>query len=213
MQARAIFEGAVDAGKEDGQARHRGGHAPGHLRANRSSILSSRSSTSHGGGGRQRDGRQGALSCRHNDRTAARSAESRRNCRERRVLLVRHKRSDADHARHLARRRSLFPRPVHRPRGILQSRPVRDSIDTVGVGELDQDRGRTRQRRPGPIIKLGVCGEHGGDPASITFCEEARPRLCVLLALPHPDRPPRRSASGAGQKGGKHGVRGGIVPP
>ena len=39
-----------------------------------------------------------------------------------------------------------------------------------GVGELVQiaaERGRST--RPG--IKLGICGEHGGDPASIAFCE------------------------------------------
>ncbi|HEU0044051.1 pyruvate, phosphate dikinase [Sphingomonas sp.] len=45
------------------------------------------------------------------------------------------------------------------------------SIDVEGVGELVKlaaERGRAT--RPG--IKLGICGEHGGDPASITFCEE-----------------------------------------
>ena len=44
-------------------------------------------------------------------------------------------------------------------------------IDEEGVGELVQiaaDRGRAA--RPG--IKLGICGEHGGDPASIAFCEK-----------------------------------------
>jgi len=47
------------------------------------------------------------------------------------------------------------------------------SIDTVGVGELIKiavERGKAT--RPG--IKLGVCGEHGGDPASIAFCETAQ---------------------------------------
>lgn len=46
------------------------------------------------------------------------------------------------------------------------------SIDVEGVGELIRiaaDRGRAT--RPG--LKLGICGEHGGDPASIAFCEEA----------------------------------------
>jgi len=45
------------------------------------------------------------------------------------------------------------------------------SLDPEGVGELVQiaaDRGR--QTRPG--IKLGICGEHGGDPASIAICEK-----------------------------------------
>jgi len=39
------------------------------------------------------------------------------------------------------------------------------------VGELVRiavERGRAA--RPG--LKLGICGEHGGDPASITFCQE-----------------------------------------
>jgi pyruvate,orthophosphate dikinase len=44
-------------------------------------------------------------------------------------------------------------------------------IDEDGVGELVQiaaDRGRAAR----PEIKLGICGEHGGDPASIAFCEK-----------------------------------------
>jgi len=46
------------------------------------------------------------------------------------------------------------------------------SLDTEGVGELIQiaaERGRAT--RDG--LKLGICGEHGGDPASIAFCESA----------------------------------------
>ncbi len=45
------------------------------------------------------------------------------------------------------------------------------SLDIEGVGELVQmaaDRGRQTR----PDIKLGICGEHGGDPASIAFCEK-----------------------------------------
>jgi len=45
------------------------------------------------------------------------------------------------------------------------------SIDVEGVGELIElaaERGRAT--RDG--IKLGICGEHGGDPASIAFCEK-----------------------------------------
>ena len=44
------------------------------------------------------------------------------------------------------------------------------SLDIEGVGqlvELAAERGRSA--RPG--LKLGICGEHGGDPASIAFCE------------------------------------------
>ena len=44
------------------------------------------------------------------------------------------------------------------------------SLDIEGVGqlvELAAERGRAAR----PEIKLGICGEHGGDPASIAFCE------------------------------------------
>jgi pyruvate,orthophosphate dikinase len=54
-------------------------------------------------------------------------------------------------------------------RGIYARDPF-VSIDEEGVGELiamAAERGRAA--RPG--IKLGICGEHGGDPASIAFCE------------------------------------------
>jgi pyruvate,orthophosphate dikinase len=45
------------------------------------------------------------------------------------------------------------------------------SLDIEGVGELISiaaERGRATK----PAIKLGICGEHGGDPASIAFCEQ-----------------------------------------
>ncbi|MEH3124058.1 MAG: pyruvate, phosphate dikinase [Sphingomonas phyllosphaerae] len=45
------------------------------------------------------------------------------------------------------------------------------SLDVEGVGELVEIAAeRGRKTRPG--IKLGICGEHGGDPASIAFCEQ-----------------------------------------
>ncbi|MEL6709881.1 MAG: putative PEP-binding protein, partial [Pseudomonadota bacterium] len=44
------------------------------------------------------------------------------------------------------------------------------SIDIDGVGQLVEMAAEgARTTRPG--IKLGICGEHGGDPASIAFCE------------------------------------------
>ena len=44
------------------------------------------------------------------------------------------------------------------------------SIDVEGVGELIEIAA-TRGRAARPEIKLGICGEHGGDPSSIAFCE------------------------------------------
>jgi pyruvate,orthophosphate dikinase len=45
------------------------------------------------------------------------------------------------------------------------------SIDRDGVGELMQ-MAAERGRRTRAKLKLGICGEHGGDPASVRFCQE-----------------------------------------
>jgi pyruvate, orthophosphate dikinase len=45
------------------------------------------------------------------------------------------------------------------------------SIDVEGVGELVKIA-TDRCRAVRPNIKLGICGEHGGDPASVAFCHE-----------------------------------------
>ena len=44
------------------------------------------------------------------------------------------------------------------------------SLDIEGVGQLVEMAAK-RGRATRPDIKLGICGEHGGDPASIAFCE------------------------------------------
>ena len=58
---------------------------------------------------------------------------------------------------------------TYQDRGILEHDPF-VTLDQEGVGELIQiavDRGRKVRGN----IKLGICGEHGGDPSSIGFCE------------------------------------------
>ncbi len=45
------------------------------------------------------------------------------------------------------------------------------SIDQTGVGEMVRI-GVERGRKVRPGLKLGICGEHGGDPASVAFCHE-----------------------------------------
>src|SRR5262244_1416070 len=55
-------------------------------------------------------------------------------------------------------------------RGIIEVDPF-VSIDRDGVGELVKiatQRGRKTRK----ALKLGICGEHGGDPASVAFCDE-----------------------------------------
>jgi pyruvate,orthophosphate dikinase len=55
-------------------------------------------------------------------------------------------------------------------RGLLAADPF-VCLDRAGVGELVRigvERGRARRRK----LKVGICGEHGGDPASVAFCHE-----------------------------------------
>jgi pyruvate,orthophosphate dikinase len=59
--------------------------------------------------------------------------------------------------------------PFYVEKGILPKDPF-VSIDVEGVGALVRiavEKGRATK----PGLKLGICGEHGGDPASIQFCE------------------------------------------
>jgi pyruvate,orthophosphate dikinase len=44
-------------------------------------------------------------------------------------------------------------------------------LDRDGVGQLVQ-LGTERGRSVKPGLKIGICGEHGGDPQSIAFCNE-----------------------------------------
>ena len=54
--------------------------------------------------------------------------------------------------------------------GVLEKNPF-ETLDVEGVGDLMRiavERGRAAK----PDIKLGICGEHGGDPKSVAFCHD-----------------------------------------
>jgi pyruvate, orthophosphate dikinase len=55
-------------------------------------------------------------------------------------------------------------------RGVLPNNPF-VTIDRDGVGELMRIA-VTRGRAKNPKLECGICGEHGGDPASIRLCHE-----------------------------------------
>jgi pyruvate,orthophosphate dikinase len=59
---------------------------------------------------------------------------------------------------------------IYQDKKILERDPFA-SIDTVGVGAMVQ-MGVERGRKARPDLKLGICGEHGGDPASIHFFDK-----------------------------------------
>jgi pyruvate, orthophosphate dikinase len=62
--------------------------------------------------------------------------------------------------------------PAYNETGILQDNPF-EVLDIKGVGQLMKmavDSGRQTR----PELKVGICGEHGGDPASIHFCHRIK---------------------------------------
>jgi pyruvate,orthophosphate dikinase len=61
--------------------------------------------------------------------------------------------------------------PAYLEAGLLKRNPF-ETIDQTGVGELVR-MGAQRGRKTKPDLKLGVCGEHGGDPESIQLFYEA----------------------------------------
>ncbi len=59
---------------------------------------------------------------------------------------------------------------IYHKKGVMPFDPFM-TIDVDGVGELVR-MGCEKGRRTRPDIKLGICGEHGGDPDSVRFCHE-----------------------------------------
>lgn len=60
--------------------------------------------------------------------------------------------------------------PAYLDQGVLKENPFA-VLDRPGVGRL-MEMAATEGRKSRPDLKVGICGEHGGDPSSIEFCEE-----------------------------------------
>ena len=60
--------------------------------------------------------------------------------------------------------------PFYVEQGILEADPF-STIDVEGVGEMIEI-GVRRGRSARPDLKIGICGEHGGEPASVEFCHK-----------------------------------------
>jgi pyruvate,orthophosphate dikinase len=59
--------------------------------------------------------------------------------------------------------------PYYLEHGVIEDDPFQ-VLDQAGVGKLIQMAGELG-RRTRPDLKLGICGEHGGDPAAVAFCD------------------------------------------
>ncbi len=62
--------------------------------------------------------------------------------------------------------------PDYLSKRILPSEPFQ-TLDQEGVGQL-VEMGIQRGRRSRPDLKVGICGEHGGDPKSVEFCHKVK---------------------------------------
>ena len=104
---------------------------------------------------------------RDDDRAPAGVLRRRPDRQARRLLLLRHQRPHADRAGLLPRRRGVEVRPgLHEAQ---DHRPLAfETIDKPGVGWLVRLAAWVG-REAHPDLKLGICGEHGGDPESIDF--------------------------------------------
>jgi pyruvate,orthophosphate dikinase len=60
--------------------------------------------------------------------------------------------------------------PAYQNLEIIKQNPFA-TVDMIGVGGL-MKMAIERGRKSRPDIKLGICGEHGGDPASVKFCHD-----------------------------------------
>ena len=79
--------------------------------------------------------------------------------------------------------------------GVIERNPF-ETLDQDGVGDLMRI-GVERGRSVKPDIKLGICGEHGGEPRVGRVLPQARARLRQLLAVSRPARAARGGAGGA----------------
>lgn len=58
--------------------------------------------------------------------------------------------------------------PIYLNKGIIKTDPFQQ-LDQTGVGQL-VEMGTQKGRATRPDLKVGICGEHGGDPSSVKFC-------------------------------------------
>jgi len=60
-------------------------------------------------------------------------------------------------------------------------------LDREGVGQLVK-MATERGRKTRPDLKVGICGEHGGEPSSVEFCYKTGLKLRFLFAIPRTHR-------------------------
>ena len=96
--------------------------------------------------------------------------------------------------------------PAYTETGILQDNPF-EVLDIKGVGQL-MKMAVAKGRETRPDLKVGICGEHGGDPGSIHFCHHIGHHVRVVL---RPARAGGAAGGGPGQAAGGPVRRPGLI--
>ena len=169
MQARAIFEAVGRGAEEDGKTVMPEIMIP--LVATRKELDLMKAVVDQVAAEvQQAVGPEARLPGRHHDRAAARRPARRRDRRDGRVLQLRHQRPDADDVRPQPRRRRRRSCETTSSSGILEHDPFQRSTSRASASWSRSPAERGRKARND--LKLGICGEHGGDPASVVFCHK-----------------------------------------
>ncbi len=105
---------------------------------------------------------------RHHDRDPARGAHRRSRREIGRVLQLRHQRSNPDHHGSFARRLYEVPGRLHQGQNLQRNDPFA-VLDQEGVGKLVEMAVKLG-RGANEHLEVGICGEHGGEPSSVQFC-------------------------------------------
>ena len=168
MQARAIFEAAVEAGKRTGKPVVPEVMVP--LIATKAELDLVKARIDAMAEAVARETRsEGRLPGRHHDRAAARALRAAEIAASAEFFSF--GTNDLTQTTFgISRDDAASFLGTYVARGISPSDPF-VSIDREGVGELMRigvERGRKERAK----LKVGICGEHGGDPASVAFCHE-----------------------------------------
>jgi pyruvate,orthophosphate dikinase len=83
--------------------------------------------------------------------------------------------------------------PTYQDAEVLNNNPFA-GLDQEGVGQL-VEMGVKGGRKTKKKLKIGICGEHGGDPDSVKFFHRTGLNYVSLFTIPYPRRPscPRAS--------------------
>ena len=202
MQARAIFEAAVEAERATGVAVDAGNHGAAD-RQQDGARSGQRAHRRHGANGCRREQNEAQIPGRHHDRIAARGADGGRDRADRGVLLVRHQRSDPDRVRHQPRRRVELSQHLHG-----QGHPAGRSVRVDRPRRCRRAHSHCRRARPQGAQKPETRHLRRARRRSRLdrFLPRGQARLRVVLAVPGADRAPCRGSSRPWQRHNQHGM-------